>query len=127
MNAILFVQFKDPAKAGPLGFSVEYPYPVYHIDSFEDADGALHAQFLLANREGNFCWVDMVDVKRVKGQAQTNGSKYGNGSTKGGPARDGRNNRPRFGDRKFSDGNTRKDQYPPQEQFIDPQSAQQES
>jgi hypothetical protein len=122
VNAILFVQFKDSAVAGPLGFSTEYPYPVYHIDAVEAEDGGLCAQFLLANREGNFCWVDQADVKRVKGQTQGNGGKY----SKGGPPRDGRN-RGRFGDRKYSDGNSRRDQYPPQEQYVNPEAAPQES
>jgi len=124
VNAILFVQFKDAAKATPLGFSTEYPYPVYHIDAVESTDGSLCAQFLLANREGNFCWIDQCDVKRVKGQPQ--GQNRPNGSGRFAQRRYGNGN----GGNKRYDRPQRKDEpspYPPQEQYVEPQAEPQES
>jgi len=121
VNAILFVQFKDAAKAGPLGFSVEYPYPVYQIEPVDKDDGSLSAQFLLANREGSFCWIDQEDLKRVKGQAQNgSGRKFQpNGQSRRGEG-NRREPRERFGDRQYHDPVQNNPQY------VNPQGLPQE-
>jgi len=80
LNAILFVQFKDAKEAEPLGFSTDYPYPVYHVDAVDNDDGSLSAQLLLANREGEFHWVDQSQVRRVKGQSQGNQGRKNGGN-----------------------------------------------
>lgn len=58
----LFVIFKTKA---PEGFKMNFSYPVYAIDIIDLEEGqSVQTNFLLSGHDGQFTWVDSIEVAR---------------------------------------------------------------
>jgi hypothetical protein len=71
LNA-LFVRFES---APPEGFQADFDYPVFCVDVVADDE----TRFLIANRTGQFRWVDMNEVRRASSRSGGAGAGGGNG------------------------------------------------
>jgi hypothetical protein len=71
----LFVRFES---APPEGFQADFDYPVFCVDVISDEE----TRFLIANRAGQFRWVDMNEVRRASNRP---GGSGGGGGGVGAP------------------------------------------
>lgn len=73
--ADLFVSFIDEEYAQKQGFNPKFSYIVYHIDVTEDDQDERVTDCLLANQQGQFIWVSIDKLQRVRTRAKTESNR----------------------------------------------------